>query len=118
MSFVDIYRNGCDIQSVTINGNKYLNIVSCESEKIQVLERLPKLTTGLHYTYIHVIESHMAVKEKSYDPSIIKLWPDRLGHPGSIMIRRIIENSHGHPLKGQRIPQSNEMPCTACSLGK
>lgn len=60
----------------------------------------------------------MAVKEKSYDPSIINLWHDRLGHPGSVMMRRIIENSHGHPLKGQRIPQSNEMPCTACSLGK
>ena len=60
----------------------------------------------------------MAVKEKSYDPSIINLWHDRLGHPGSVMMRRIIENSHGHPLKGQRIPQSNEIPCTACSLEK
>ena len=68
LSFDDIYRNGCDTQSFTINGNKYLNIVSYESRKIQVLERLPKLPTGLHYTYIHVIESHMAIKEKSYDP--------------------------------------------------
>ena len=92
LSFDDIYRNGYDTQSVTINGNKYLNIVSCESGKIQVLERLPKLPTGLHYTYIHVIESHMAVKEKSHDPSIINLWHDRLGHPGSVMMRRIIEN--------------------------
>ena len=62
LSFDDIYRNGCDTQSITINGNKYLNIVSYESEKIQVLERLPKLPTGLHYTYIHVIESHIGVK--------------------------------------------------------
>ena len=34
LSFDDIYRNGCDTQSITINGNKYLNIVSYESEKI------------------------------------------------------------------------------------
>ena len=81
LNFDDIYQNGCDTQSITINGNKYLNIVSHESGKVQVLERLPKLPTGMHYTYIHVIESHMAVKEKSYDPSIINLWHDRLGHP-------------------------------------
>ena len=79
LSFDDIYQNGFDIQSITINGNKYLNIVSYESVKIQVLERLSKLPTGLHYTYIHVIESHMTVKEKSYDPLIINLWHDKLG---------------------------------------
>ena len=118
LSFDDIYWNGCDTKSITINSNKYLNIVFYESGKIQVLERLPKLPTGLHYTYIHVIESHMAVKEKFYDPLIINLWHDRLGHPGSVMMRRIIENSHGHPLKGQRIPQSNEMSCTTYSLEK
>ena len=73
LSFNDIYQNGCDTQSIIINDNKYLNIVSYESEKLQVLKRLSKLPTGLHYTYINVIESHMAVKEKSYDPSIINL---------------------------------------------
>ena len=64
LSFNDIYRNGYDTQSITENGNKYLNIVSYESGKLQVLERLPKLPNGLHYTYINVIESHMAVKRK------------------------------------------------------
>ena len=37
LNFDDIYRNGCDTQSVTINSNKYLNIFSYESRKIQVL---------------------------------------------------------------------------------
>ena len=46
------------------------------------------------------------------------LWHDRLGHPGSIMMRRIIENSDGHPLKNQKILLPNEYPCTACSQGK
>ena len=34
------------------------------------------------------------------------------------MMRRIIENSHGHPLKNQKILQSNELSCIACSQGK
>ena len=43
---------------------------------------------------------------------------DRLGHMGSIIIRRIIDNSYGHPLKNQKIILSNEYPCFACSHGK
>ena len=46
------------------------------------------------------------------------VWHDRLGHPGSIMMRRIIENSNGHKLKNQKILQTNEFSCAACSLGK
>ena len=34
------------------------------------------------------------------------------------MMRRIIENSHGHTLKGQKILQVSKIPCEACSLGK
>ena len=45
-------------------------------------------------------------------------WHDRLGHLGSTMMRRIIENSHGHPLKNQKILLSSNYPCTTCSQGK
>ena len=34
------------------------------------------------------------------------------------MMRRIIENFHGHPLKNQKILQSNELSCVVCSQGK
>ena len=34
------------------------------------------------------------------------------------MMRRIIENSNGHPLKNQKIFQTNEFSCAACSQGK
>ena len=34
------------------------------------------------------------------------------------MMRRIIENSHGHPLKNQKILLSSDYPCTVCSQGK
>ena len=33
-------------------------------------------------------------------------------------MRRIIENSHGHPLKNQKILLSSDYPCIACSQGK
>jgi len=87
-------------------------------DKHNVLEKLPTLDTGIHYTYIHVIESNMVVKEKHYNPGTFSLWHDRLGHPGLTMMRKISENTHGHPLKDQKFPQSgNTTPCTSCSLG-
>ena len=46
------------------------------------------------------------------------LWHDHFGHPRSIMMRRIIENSHGHPLKNQKILLSSDYPCSACSQSK
>ena len=52
------------------------------------------------------------------NPDIFSIWHDRLGHSGSIMMRRIIENSNGHTLKNQKILQSNELLCNACPQGK
>ncbi|GJS92894.1 retrovirus-related pol polyprotein from transposon TNT 1-94 [Tanacetum coccineum] len=61
-----------------------------------VLEKLLMLHSGLHYTH-----------------------HDRLGHPGSTMMKRIVESTHGHPLKDRKILQMDKMaPCTSCSLGK
>ena len=57
----------------------------------------------------------MVVKE---DTETLTLWHDCLGHPDSMMMRRIIENTHGHTLKGQKILQTSKIPCEACSLGK
>src|SRR6187200_1099068 len=115
LSFNDIYFNGYDAQTKTIENKKYMYII----EKHNVLEKLPTLDTGIHYTYIHVIESNMVVKEKHYNPGTFSLWHDRLGHPRLIMMRKISENTHGHPLKDQKFPQSgNTTPCTSCSLGK
>ena len=41
----------------------------------------------------------MVVKE---DTQKLTLWHDCLGHPGSIMMQRIIENSHRNTLKVRR----------------
>ena len=32
-------------------------------------------------------------------------------------MRQIIENSHGHPLKNQKILLPSDYPCSACSQG-
>ena len=61
------------------------------------------------------MESYAVIKDKLYDPKSFILWHDRLGHPGSTMMRRIIENSHGHPLKDLKILLFNENSCTTCS---
>ena len=41
-----------------------------------------------------------------------------MGYPGSIMMRRIIENSNGHPLKRLKILTCDEFSCAACYQGK
>jgi hypothetical protein len=115
LSHKDIYLNGYDVRTVTLRNEKYMHIVN----KDHILETLPTLQSGLHYTYINMIETNMVVKEKYCDPAIFSLWHDRFGHPGSTMMRRIIGSTHGHPLKDQKIPQTGKFTqCTSCSLGK
>ena len=57
------------------------------------------------------------MNQKFNDPKTFVLWHDKLGHPKSLMMRRIIEHSHGHPLKSHKILLPNEYPCSACSQG-
>lgn len=78
-----------------------------------MLKQVPKLSSGLHHTHINVIESHLVIKGNSDD---FTLWHDRLGHPSTIMMRKIIENSYGHLVKPQEIYQGNKITCTACFL--
>ena len=64
-----------------------------------IAEKLSAFSSGLYHMTIKSIESNVVVNQKFKDPKIFNLWHDRLGHPGSSMIRRIIEHSNGHPLK-------------------
>nr|GEU53426.1 hypothetical protein [Tanacetum cinerariifolium] len=115
LSFRNIYHNGYDTQSRTIGNKNYLLIM----DENQAFETLPMLRCGLHYTHINVPQAHMAVKEKYYDPGIFSLWYDRLGHPGSTMMKKIVENTHGHPLKDQKFSKIDKVPlCTSCFLEK
>lgn len=84
-------------------------------EKMHILEILPKYPFGLHHTYINTIESHLVIKK---NPDDFTLWHDRLGYPDTIIMQKIIENSHGNSLKIHEIYQENKIICVAYSLGK
>lgn len=83
-----------------------------------VLKTLITFSSGWYYTIISPIESYAILNHKFIDAKIIILWLDRLGNPGCTVLHRIIENSHGHSLKNQKILLSNEISCTTCSQDK
>ena len=58
------------------------------------------------------------INHKLFDPNIFIRWHDQLGHLGDIMMRRIMKNLNGHPLKNQKIFLSNEFSYIACAQGK
>ncbi|KAG7543548.1 Ribonuclease H-like superfamily [Arabidopsis thaliana x Arabidopsis arenosa] len=80
----------------------------------QVLETIPALSTGLYYAKVSMIEANNALKARFQDYTI---WHNRLGHPGTTMMRKLIQSSQGHTLRENRVfPQ--HLTCTACSQGK
>ena len=118
LSFKDIRRNGYHIETTNEDNTEYLYITDVVLGKKNILEKLPVFSSGLYYTNISTIEAHAIVNQKFTDENNFIVWHDRLGHPGSIMMRRIIKNSSGHSLKNQKIFLSNEFSCAACSQGK
>ena len=62
LSFNDISLNRYDTRIVTLGNEKYMHIVN----KDHVSEKLPILHSGLHYTYINVIETNMVVNENPF----------------------------------------------------
>lgn len=70
LSFNDIYSQGYDTETTTEGNMKYINITTNILGKKKILEKLPKLPYGLHYTYIHEIECNLMVKE---DPKTMTL---------------------------------------------
>ena len=100
-------------------GNKEsLYITSIIYGKNIVAEKLPIFSSGLYHMTVKLIESYTVLNQKFNDLKIFTLWNDNLGHPGSSMMRRIIKQSHGHPLKNQKILLPDEFSCDPCSQGK
>ena len=116
--FKDIRRNGYHIETTNEDNIEYLYITDVVLGKKNILEKLPVFSSGLYYTNISTIEAHAIVNQKFTDENNFIVWHDRLGHPGSIMMRRIIKNSSGHSLKNQKIFLSNEFSGATCSQGK
>ena len=95
-----------------------LYITSVVSSKKLIVEKILAFSSRLYNTTIKPIKSYVVMNQKFNDPKNFILWHDRLGHPGFLMMLRIIEHSHGHPLKNQKILLPNEYPCATCSEGK
>ena len=83
-----------------------------------VAEKLLAFSSMLYHTTIKLIESYVVMNQEFNDLKIFTLWHNRLGHPGSSIMRRIMEQSHGHPLKNQKILLPNEFSCDPYSQGK
>ena len=108
LSFKNIHHNGYHIETNNKSSEEYLYITSMVSGQKLILEKLSIFSSELYYTTMRTIKTNVIVHQKCFDPNIFMLWHNRLGHPGSIMMRRIIENSHGHPLKNQKIVSPND----------
>ena len=80
-------------------GNEYLLI----TRQKQILEQLISSSYELYQTTIRPLESHAVMNQKFNDPKTFLLWHERLGHPGLSMMRRIVQNSNGHPLTSRQI---------------
>ena len=115
LSFKDIHGNGYHIETNNEGSEEYLYITLMILSQKLVLEKLPIFSSGLYYITMRTIEANVVVHQKCSNPIIFTLWHDRLGHPRSVMIRRIIENSRGNPLKNQKIILPSDYPCSACS---
>jgi hypothetical protein len=118
INFKDICLNGYHVETTNEGSDEYLYITSIILGQKLILEKLSAFSSRLYYTIMRTIESHVVMHQKCSNPKMFMLWHDCLGHSGTIMMRRIIENSHGHPLKDQNILLQSEYFHVACSEGK
>lgn len=117
-SFKDIRFNGYHIEIANNNGIKYIYIILNIYTGKQMLEKLLVLSSGLYYISISTIKVNAIMNQKFNELNNFIIWYDQLGHPKSITMRRIIDNTHGYPLKNHKILQFKEFSCPTCSQGK
>ena len=70
LSFKDIRRNGCHIETINEDDKEHLLITKIISSQKLVLEKLSALSSGLYYTKMRTIESHVVMHQKCIDPKI------------------------------------------------
>jgi hypothetical protein len=115
LSFKDIQANGYHIETIDEDIKEYIYIISCISAKKLVLGKLHAFSSRICYTIMKFIKTNVVIHQKCSNQKLFMLWHDRFGHLRSIMVRQIIENLYGHPLKNQEILLPSENTCAACS---
>ena len=118
LSFKVIRQNDYHIETANKANVEYLYITTIKLGQKYVHEKLPAFSFELYHTNISMVESHVIVNKRFTNFNDFIIWHDRLGHPEFNMMRKIIENSHGHTLKSPNILQSKEFSCAACSQRK
>ena len=83
-----------------------------------ILEKLRSLECGLYLTTINTVESYAILNPKFSNSPLIVLWHERLSHPGTSMLRRILHQSNGHSLTNGYISSHNHNNWIACTQGK
>ena len=116
-SFI-LRRNRYHIETMNEDNIEYFYITYIIFAHKLIMEKLLALSFRLYHTTIKSIESYVVVNQKFNNSKIFVLWHDRLGHLGSLMMHQIIEHSHGHSLKNQKIFLPHEYSCVACLQGK
>ena len=110
--------NGYHIETKNEGNKELLCIISNVGSQKLTLEQFSILSMGLYHTRIGIVESHAIMSQKLKDPTNLILWHDRLGHPGTTMLKKIVDNSNGHNLTNQHLCLSSGHLCVPCSQGK
>ncbi|KAL1199182.1 hypothetical protein V5N11_005539 [Cardamine amara subsp. amara] len=115
LSFKDIRMNDLHIETKGDGNKEFLIIFEIANGHKKILETIPAISTGIYCAKINMIEANASVN-KEFSKNFI-LWHNRLGHPGTNMMRKLLINTKGHTLKERRVIPKN-LTCEACSLGK
>ena len=99
LSFRDVRLNGYHIETLLENGIEFLCVTSQKQGNRVILEKLEMDSFGLYTIPVRAHESYATKFWRLVDPDIFGLWHNRLGHPGSNMMRKLIEHTRGHPLR-------------------
>ena len=108
LSFKDIRANGFHVETELEHGAEYLLITKLDGFQKQVVEKLPSSPLGLYYTYIKPAEEYIVMKTIFRNLESFRIWHDRLGHPGLVMMRRIINNSAEHNIETKDFPNPED----------
>ena len=98
--------------------SEFLLITATHDDKKCILKKLRSLECGLYLTTINTVESYAILNPKFSNSPLIVLWHERLGHPCTSMLRRILHQSNGHSLTNGYISSHNHYNFIACNQGK
>ena len=118
LSFKDIHWNGYHLETMNDETTEFLLITATHDGKKCILEKLRSLECGLYLTTISTVESYAILNPKFSNSTPIVLWHERLGHPCTSMLRRVLHQSNGHSLTTGHISSHTDYNCLTCTQGK